>query len=798
MDITIKNFKGIFERASDFDLPDVIADTCQDFLPTYDGKLVKRKGYATATLNSETFTTDASTTTSIRGNILNMFELVTGRPSSSAPNAEKKYVLQTDHGVGHLYLWKDNNTHWIEIDGGLTDFRDASGTVQPCRFLNDSGSLRVLAGNRSVNVPLWWGWSGERWTHAVSAVDGTKTARSGAFPSAAVAMNLSKPAMSDYVSSFLAVTNDSWWTGIWDDYTDDYYYKYRIAIQYNNREWTPPSDISSSYQVQVDDADRTRVRITFRLSATCDQRITGIRLFRGRYDVVQGYQSDEDAVYYMITEFYLNDDFGSFSSPESQVSPIYGGDSITGNLTTATKTFKITEAGSGSVFSDDQPHDDLYNGCFMIAERSGSYFYLYVTDVVYNAHDDIDVVVNDVTGMTNGVDYELKIVEGWYLVSGYYYYTFIDNMNQEAAMLQPTMFDVLGITGESYTSVNPKYGTMVEGQAFYGNAYHLNETKEAIAPYGMLNNDGLFSNGIFRIINVFSPGFPIKGVSAIGDRLIYYGDYSIARGIRPEANESSWDFERLFEQYGLLAEWSLINIHGKDYFLATDWSIKRFDGITTPVTISDGIYDVLHDAGDSSISYLTGAVSFFIPKLNMYGIKIQTGTSTYEYWLYDLRGQVGWVQAAWHTGTITTDVNFVRFFNGKDGSSWAFTSDECFLLQSGTTDDGVSINPDYKTLPLSLDKKMRNHLSQMVLLYKSNTEVEANLYLDGSGTAVSQVDASVEAKSATGITAVNLPLGTNGRYFQLRINLASAVLATNTSLEIDEAQFPIVLSGGDE
>ena len=106
-ELEITNFRGVFQKSSTFDLPDVYAETCKDLLPTYEGKLIKRDGYATATLNSVAFSTDTTTTVAL-GTIQSMYELVTGRDTTSAPNEARIYLAQTSAGNGRLWRWRED------------------------------------------------------------------------------------------------------------------------------------------------------------------------------------------------------------------------------------------------------------------------------------------------------------------------------------------------------------------------------------------------------------------------------------------------------------------------------------------------------------------------------------------------------------------------------------------------------------------------------------------------------------------------------------------------------------------
>ena len=791
-ELEITNFRGVFQKSSTFDLPDVYAETCKDLLPTYEGKLIKRDGYATATLNSVAFSTDTTTTVAL-GTIQSMYELVTGRDTTSAPNEARIYLAQTSAGNGRLWRWREDQGTWHDLSGDATDMRDVDGTVQPATFLDDDGIIRLLTGDRSVNFPLWWGYTGERFTNAYSSYDGTKTAVSGAFLTAAVNSTISKPDANSYLtkSEISQPAFATWVSLVAEGIKPELnYHYYKIAFQYDNKQWTLPS--KSTAYIEIPGSLDKRIRLDIAIPNTIDQRITGIAIFK-RMTPTAGQWDSSIGDYYLVLSTYFNAAFGSFASPNYKIWP-YDGDFIPGTYATATTDFTI----SSSITGDNALGTDLYNNCLIIARKQSdsSISYRFISDTQATAANAQKIVVSDGTGLTDGADYDLIIVGGWWLASGSYKYTIVDDLSKEALESFISMTTFLGITDETITDVYPKYGTMVNGQAFYASAWHADETKSYIVPYGMITPSGLVANDVHPILNAFTPGFPIKGISSVGDRLIIYGNDKISRGILPSTNETSWDFEKLFDEYGLLAEDSLINISGKDYFLATDWQIKVFDGSIRPQAISDGIYTQLHAAGDASIAYLQAAKATYMPKLNMYMIKFQTGASTYEYWAFDVAGQLGWIQFAWHVTTTSTDQNFTGFFRGQNGNSFAHASIGVFLLNSGTDDGGIDISPSYISHQISSNSSLEHHLRQLSVTYQADTQIKVDIYLDNSASALTQVDDNFAAQTSIASDNKGMPLGSRCRNFRFKVSLESTDIASNTDLELDRLSMTHDISGG--
>jgi len=787
--LVIRNFKGRFGKASPFDLPDVLAEECKDFLPTYEGKLVKRSGYEAATLNGVAFAA-----TGLAGNIISMVELVTGRDTTTAPNEAVKYLCQTDDGYGKVYVWTESTPTWTRIDNSLTDFRDAAGTVKRCRWMVEDGVIRILAGNRSVNKPLWWGYCGERFTHAISANAGTKTPVSGAFLTNAVVAELGKPAVGDYVA-VTAVSKPAFAT--WENALSEIppndgstyvaFYFYQISIQYDNKQWSPPSKISLSFMADINYAassDFERVKVLVSVDGTTfNRRLTGIKIYRSRTEFLGAAKSEYNEAN-LIASIQLAEDYGSFTSPNNRVWP-YNSTYLAGVYNSSTLQFKL----SASQADDDSLANDLFNGALLLAQDTitSTVYTCQVADTIVTDADNQYFQVTSTTGLTNGRTYNLMVVRGWVKNGDNYQYLFVDDLNREVTDALPTAFEDLGISQDNYTVTYPKYGVMINGQAFYFNAHNYGESKSYIGAYGMLTRDGTFANDVQLVLNAFTVGMNVKGASAIGDRLIVYGDTAIIRGIIPASNESSWDFERVFEQYGLLAEESLINVHGRDYFLASDWDIKVFDGVTKPVSIGAGIYDVLRAAGEASIAYLQATKVVFVPLLNMVVFMVQTGASSYQYWGYDVSGELGWVQFQWAD-------TFSGFFVSKTGEAFAFDANECWKLNNGTTDDGTAITPSYTSRPLAADNKAYMHLREILMAYKSSNAAQMKVYMDGAA-AVSTL-LTLAAQILTKMTEYQPEIGCEGRHLKFTIDLPTTSQAANTQLEVDEVEFVPEVSGG--
>jgi hypothetical protein len=775
--LKLTNFKGIFEKGGKFDLPDVFAETCKDFVCTHEGVLKKRLGYTQYYFGGN----PSGQPWGLSGNVINMFELTTGRSDTSAPNEAVKYLCQTDYQHGKIFVWDDLNGAWVQIDNNLTDFRDANDVVQKCTFLEENGVVRILAGNQLANKSLWWGWCGQQFTGGIFNNEKSTFPIDAGFLTTAQLATIVKPVTATYFSA-KAITSVNWTEDTCLAWTTAAYVRYRISLQYDNKQWSPPSNPVTA----EDESTKFRVAVRVSFPYTLDRRITGIKIYRA--DQAMAFRDRGGAEwtvgedYRLIKHININQ---LYNDPLTIHWPC-GRTVRIATFTLSTLTFSL----DGTVSGDDALANDLYNtGALYVYDTvTGDTYLCYITDTYYNSTTDQGFVVSSSLLLVNNRKYRVYVVESWYyrfFPSNAMNFLFIDDLKTTVVDGLPALGDDLAISDESYTDTQAKHGTIINGQVFYGNVYNNGERKEYLVTYGQLTPDGLFANDVHLKLNAFSAGRPVVGMSSVGNRLLLYGNAFISRGIIPSGNESSWTYERLFEKFGLLAEYSLVNINGKDYFLATDWDIKVFDGVTPPVSIGGGIYDTLHTVGTTSLNYLTGVVGFFIPKLNSYGVRLQTSPSTYEYWLYEISGKLGWIQFNWY------DV-FNGFFIDRHGEAIGYTNETVFQLHSGTSDNGNYIAPIYKSLPLAMSRDSIVNIESLAYHIKSGTTFTFNLFTDDSGSGISLL---LMANTADKLKSHNMAMGTQGRSVQVMLSLPSTQQAKNKQFDIDELELAVKLSG---
>ena len=791
-EIHITNFRGVYTKASRFNQPNVFAETCQDFLITHEGKLVKRQGYRTAYLYSVLYAT-----TGLSGTLLGLIELQTGQP---APD-DLKYLAFTSASNGALYLWTPGTGTWAQIDGDISDFRNAAGTVEMPTVMQENGALRLLAGNRSVNYSIWWGYCGDRFLYAISATAGTNAKVSGAFKTTASLADISTPSAATYLDVTKAAppAGVTWTRTILDEAVDSEghvaLYLYFVSLQYDWGAWSALSEMtidasatSDLYTLGTQSKIKTALKLT--LPAATDQRVTGVRIWRSRIADSE-YVFPSIGVPYLLAELNLNAPVPTLTSNADRI--IWPATSVVSAVyTAATKTFKLV-----ATYADDTAlADDLLNGATLIVVGGtpSATYYCLVTDTVFTATDNQTIVVADGTGLVDGTTYALYAVSAWYKSGTDYILALVDAISESVIQSGQSAEANGALLPSQLTTLNAKYGTIINGLALYANCYHYGETKPWLVAYGAISADGLIANDVHAVLNAFAVDSDINGISSIGSRLIVYTGVRIYRGVIPNTNEATWELEKVFDQYGLLAPKSLVTINGKDYFLATDWEVKEFDGVVRPVNVGSGIYDRLRAAGNASLAYLQAAVGYYLQKWHLYVLVFQTAASTYEHWGLDLsQDSPGWVRLDWQAAA-GADKAFTYFISTIDGRCLANDTATVYELGANiSSDDSNVVYPVYQTNPILLNEHARLILKQICVTYKSDTAVIIDVYLNGSATAVTLASSSMDAQTTPNVFRLNMPMGTRCNYFALKFSLLSD---QNSYLEIERVTALVEVEGG--
>ena len=636
--LTIKEFRGLSQKAHDIDVPIVHAETCKDFVMTYIGKLIKRNGYEAATLNDVAFAT-----TGLSGNILNIFEFVTGRDETAAPNEARKYFALTDSGNGKIYLWDDSTAAWSRVDGSLSDF-----DAEYVRFFTVGDAMRVAGVGTVGSYPLMYSYIPDRFVTAVTGTGGTLSPISGDFMTAMIRAQATTPNVGHFINAIYPISDDN--MDQWVSYCHEgdgslsEIYRYKVAVQYDYNEWSMPSEDYIASSSPSTTGFRTRQQIVLGIlsstySSIYNKRVTGIRVYRSATN------PSASSKYYLLKEVSVDEAAENHFIQNESATYV----SATGVVTIPGLAFSGSPGDSYIGY-----HASGYALINMIAVLScdeGTYTCRIQSSNRVTPSITVDSGLGVMTNLT------VTIKSGWYYNVTTFFYSFQDYIDDITGNVE--MYANLGY-GEGITiNCNYKYHTIIDDQLFIAGIYYNGVSYKDQVRYCLLNSDGNYSYDVFHPLNVVNVPFNINGLASIADRLFVFGKNQIHRGIIPSANYVSWDFEKAFTDFGLMAERSLVSTgHGKIYFLASDFDVKEFDGNTFK-SIGGDIYD---DLIDVSITYLRSAVAEYYPKMKWYILKFQDGASSYKYFIYDTFYQT-WYNFEYHITNSSTELNLSGFLN---------------------------------------------------------------------------------------------------------------------------------------
>ena len=741
--ITIKNFKGVAQRVSQLDLQESYAEICKDFVMDFDGLLKKRTGYSAAKLNDVTFVT---TGIDADYNIVRIFELLTERETTTAPNEAIKYIAQAFKTAvgGRLYVWNELTPTWTRIDNDLSTI-----SADECNIIALNGIARIMTGNGSANEVLWYGYINDNFQNALSGTDGTLSPVAGAFSTNALLAKLTKPVCSAYLS-VTPVYNTNYTTFITMVVNATYWYK--ISLQYDGLEWSLPSDDYIEVKQLYGSRIETRARLDIVIpQVSISKRITGIRIYR---------TGSEDRNFYFIKQIGFNLEKEQFQIKD---------ESCAYNNGTGACVF-VGLAGS------EVPVIDAFTNMILHIHSNEGDFYVPVVSCT-----PVDTItVQSGLGVLTGVTGTLYI--GWYDDATNYDYSFQD---YEAEVTDNTnMYLHLGYAEDMEIDCQYADAVVINDRVFAINLYYDKQTRTTHLRYCLQNPDGWYSYDCFIPSNVISFPSELKKVVAIKDRLFIFGLNSIHRGAIPTANIGGWHFEKSYTQFGLLADKSLIVIDDNRFiFLSSDINIKISDG-NEFMDIGDAVYSDLITAYIADDDYVKNAQAEYDSINSRYMIKFQYSASTYKYWLFDLKTE-SWYLFNYHFTNSATEINFLGFLRTVDGRTLAYIANNIYKLNSGNQDYDVDINPLYKTKPLSIGVDYYNILLASTIRYKSDTEVIFDIYLDEAATSESFTK-ELDIQTIINDFDVNIPFGSNCETFQIELKIKASEVDTNTYFDIDE------------
>ncbi len=278
----------------------------------------------------------------------------------------------------------------------------------------------------------------------------------------------------------------------------------------------------------------------------------------------------------------------------------------------------------------------------------------------------------------------------------------------------------------------------------------------------------------------------INGLRTLLDRVVVLDRNVIIKLAVSSAANFSFNIEDTIPGRGCGAENTVADVSGFIFYYSPKVGVCVYDG-NNIVVISDMFNSSIQRTLNAitTTSYHENAIGWYYPRTRQYWLHIQSDTSTYRTFVYQMFERFSVYEGAWIEFSFPNQ--FLSGFVDRNGDLYVADSTKIYKADStSTTDDSTAIVPQYKSKMLQPVNDKIAHFSEIISFYKSSTALDINFYLDRSSTAVSFNNESWPAKTTEGKAQNKLPLATVGEYGQLEVTLAAAVQASNTSVEVDE------------
>ena len=278
--------------------------------------------------------------------------------------------------------------------------------------------------------------------------------------------------------------------------------------------------------------------------------------------------------------------------------------------------------------------------------------------------------------------------------------------------------------------------------------------------YPLLNLIDLASHGIYSIYNV----------KIINEYIYILGSTKSIRMLMNSNLVPSFKLDTEYEGIGTYATYSIEKYKNKIFGVFNN-GIYLLDG--REELISYPIEDI--DNYPIGVTDYSEAYAKYYPLGKMFMIVFPTDNKMYTFSV--INGQ-------WAIHSLGDSIKALTV--GNDGEIYGADDSKIYKLDNGTTDDGTSINPQWKSKAYSLGSQ-EGTLNYMELSYKSNTVIEFNVYINRSSTAASwSVSTDNQFASSTTATTVKkkFPHGFRGSQFEFAITIPSASRASNIYVEI--------------
>jgi len=323
---------------------------------------------------------------------------------------------------------------------------------------------------------------------------------------------------------------------------------------------------------------------------------------------------------------------------------------------------------------------------------------------------------------------------------------------------------------------NYKYAAILKDRVFYAGLYDADGLQEDMVKYSFIDPDGNHCPDILTALNFinFSGGDAdrITGLSTLLGKLVVYKENTIYRLSTGSGNELTWSVDEQWGNTGCVAPNTLAHAGDQNFFLSRD-GVRSYDGVQCVVVSDPALTDTLR----SLSNYWETAWGFYYQVRKEYWLHIQTAASTYSVFVVSVE-----------TGTwkeFQLEDQILGYTHARDGRVLTTEGSDILEQDTGTDDNGTSIEPVWKSNPLTLDASNLNKLFYTIYVtYKSDTPIRLKLYLDRSSTAA--VSKSLPAQTTDTSVLQHLPLGTCGYEVEIEISLDTDQQAGNTQLEIAE------------
>jgi hypothetical protein len=756
-------FRGKNTKVDALDIDDTQALEVTNLKIAYQiGKLIKAYGHTEATLKGVQFVATGLPAGSINA----IAEVIASDADSDSP-----YYIAQAGSSSKFYLWNESTPGWDEI----TDFSTTVDTTKVIFLQRDNGIVAAV-GSGSTNVPVFFSFKAERFSHAFN--DGAKTE----YPIAA-AFGGSTAAVKnpdDLTGVSLVVTQSIWNysgppTGYADFFYKDYanytYIGFKIALQFDDAQWGPPSE--TTYTTTVYSGIQARISVEIKIAAaTFDKRVTAVKVYR-----CTNYTGKSTDVFRLFRYVRVNQEASRLGGEATE----YGGPTIN---VSGTK-HKCTKSGSIFTFDDNAAYlgNNDYKSMFLAVKTttftvgdSVLDYFTYLLPISSALRligtDTIQVLLD--ASLADGT-YYVDIYQGWLYYGGYYYYGLMDYAENLDDAVE--MWEDLGFVPDEVYSLNYEVAVQINKRQFVARFHDGDRYYGDVIAASYVSHSGGYAYDTFHAEDRFSVRSlgitEIMGLGKWQNRLVIFGRESVAVLSIGAGSSLTWQLDDTFQTYGMAAIKSLQIANGANFFISNAGPAFFRNMQTTLLPQLES-----QDNWPLDVTTLSEAVAGYDDQQHEVLFSFPTDDLIICFnLLTDEWTQLDGVGRP--TQFLLTNDRRVLF---TDGSAIYEFSDDA--TQFGSTD----IVPYYKSRTVRIPGYLLAPVAYEIR-YNSDTEVSLSLLLDGAE--VTLPDQGLEA----GDRHVEnfLPAGLLADKLNFVLTLTSANAADNTTFEISEFNLKLKL-----